>query len=225
MMLTIAPPPLSSHDSYIDRLPRLFLKEEEELIKDLVIIRPKWLFEVMRSIVEIDPKEDCDGIASEHVLRLEDFGVASMELLTNYLKKFISESSDITLDHLLLILRSYCLIFPLQSEPKALSSPEGADGDDAHETSYSEYIVPCKLPKDPDVCIPEEKCCVFYFDFCQFLPDEIYHRLMCLASKPQRNQSNTFSKRRCVFPSLFDTYWIMETEREMHRLKFTVLTW
>ncbi len=177
----------------------------------------------MRGIVEA---EDCDGIASVHIMHLES-GVASMELLRNYLMKFISESSDITLDHLLLILRSYCLIFPLQPEPKALSSPEGA-----HGASYSEYIVPCKLPDDldeDDVDILEEECCVFYFDFCRFLPDEIYHRLMCLASaasKPQRRKPNIFSKRRCVFHSLFGTYWIMEAEKEMHRLKFTVLkTW
>ncbi len=188
-----------------------------------MILHPPWLITVMRGIVEA---EDCDGIASEHFLHLDSSGVASMELLKNYLMKFISGSSDISLDNLLLILRSYCLIFPLQPEPKALSSPEGTDG------AHAEYSVPCKLPDDlddKDVDILEEKCCVFYFDFCRFLPDEIYHRLMCLASaksKPQRRKPNIFSKRRCVFHSLFGTYWIMEAEREMHRLKFTVLrTW
>ncbi len=189
-----------------------------------MILRPHWLIEVMRSIVEIDPAKDCNiQIESKHVLHLES-GVASMELLSNYLKEFISGSSYITLDHLLLILRSYCLIFPLQSEPKALSAEGGA--------SYPEYIIPCQLPDDlgnNDVNIPERKCCIFYFDFCQFLPDEIYHRLMCLASassEPQRRKPNIFSKRRCVFHSLFGTYWIMEAEREKHRLKFTILrTW
>ncbi len=195
-----------------------------------MILHPHWLIEVMRVIVEIDPAEDCDNqIEHKHVLHLES-GIASMDLLTNYLMKSISGSSDITMDHLLLILRSYCLIFPLQPEPKALSSPEGAEG--AHGASYSEYIVPCKLPDDLDeydVDILEEECCVFYFDFCQFLPDEIYHRLMCLASaasKQQRRKPNIFSKRRSVFHSLYSTYWIMEAEEKMHRLKFTVLkTW
>ncbi len=184
-----------------------------------MILHPHWLIEVMSGIVEKDPAKDIDNeIEHKHVLHLES-GIASMELLTNYLMKFISGSSDIKLDHLLLILKSYCLIFPLQPETKALPK----------------YIVPCKLPDDlddEDVSILEERCCVFYFDFCQFLPDEIYHRLMCLASaasKPERrkpNITNIFSKRRCVFHNLFGTYWIMEAEREMHRLKFTVLrTW
>ncbi len=218
--------------AFIERLPRLFLKEEEKKsIQDLVILHPRWLITVMKIIVETTPTICYDGIASEHIRPLKR-GVACIEIFEHFLKDFISGSSDITLDHLLLILRSYCLIFPLQPEPKALSSPEGADGDDAHGALYSEYIVPCKLPKDPcdkDVDILEEECCIFYFDFCQFLPDEIYHRLMCLASaasKPQRRKPNIFSKRCCVFHSLFGTYWIMETEREMHRLKFTVLrTW
>ncbi len=219
--------------AFIERLPRLFLKEEEEKksIQHLVILHPHWLITVMKIIVEITPTICYEGIASEHIQPLNR-GVACMEIFKHFLKDFISGSSDITLDHLLLILRSYCLIFPLQPEPKALSCPEGADGDDAHGASYSEYIVPCKLPKDPDdkdVDILEKECCIFYFDFCQFLPDEIYHRLMCLASaasEPQPRQPNIFSKRRCVFHSLFGTYWIMEAEREMHRLKFTVLrTW
>ncbi len=87
-----------------------------------------------------------------------------MELFEHFLEKFISESSNFTLDQLLFILRSYCLIFPLQPE----ASP--ADGG----ASYPKYIVPCKLPDDlddNDVDILEEKCCIFYFDFCQFLPD------------------------------------------------------
>ncbi len=204
---------------YTDRLSLLFLKKEEKkLIQNLVILHPHWLIEIMSGIVEKDPAKDCDNqIEHKHVLHLES-GVASMELLKNYLTKFISGSSDITLNHLLLILRSYCLIFPLQPESKALDLPK--------------YIVPCKLPDDlddKDVNILEEECCIFYFDFCQFLPDEIYHRLICLASaksKPQRGKPNIFSERRCMFHSLFNTYWIMEAERKMHRLKFTVLkTW
>ncbi len=192
------------------------------MIQDLVILDPHWLIEVMRGIVEIDPTDDCDGIASEHVLRLESGGVASMELLTNYLKEFTSGSSDITLDQLLSILRSYCLIFPLQPGP---SSPEGADGG----ASYTEYIVPCKLPDDLDdkeVDIPERKCCVFYFDFCQFLPDEIYHRLMCLASaasNPGMIKRSKFSKQRCVFYDLHGANWIIKLEREKHRMKFAFL--
>ncbi len=207
------------HCYYTDRLPRLFLKKvERNLIQDLVILHPHWLIEVMRAIVEITPATCNNQIASEHIRPLKR-GVACMELFKYILKDFISGSS---LNHLLLILRSYCLIFPLQP---ALSSPEGADGG----ASYPEYIVPCKLPDDlddKDVDILEEKCCVFYYDFCQFLPDEIYHRLMCLASASSEPQRRIFSKRRCVFHSLFGTYWIMEAEREMHRLKFTVLkTW
>ena len=184
-----------------------------------MILDPHWLIEVMRGIVEIDPTENCDRIASEHVEHLES-GVASIELLTYYLKEFISGSSDITLDHLLLILRSYCLIFPLQPEPKPLSSSEGG-------ASYTEYIVPCKLPENLNyVDIPEERCCVFYFNFFQFLPDEIYHRLMCLASaasKPNMGERNKFSKQYCVFYNLHGTDWIIKPERDKHWMKFAFL--
>ncbi len=198
------------------------------MIQDLVILHPHWLITVMTVIVEITPAICYDGIASEHI-RLLKRGVASKTLFEHFFKDSLARSSCIALDHLILILRSYCLIFPLRPEPKALS---GADGG---ASSYPEYIIPCQLPDDlddNDVNNLERKCCIFYFDFYQFLPDEIYHRLMCLASaasKPERRKpsiTNIFSKRRCVFHSLFGTYWIMEAEREMHRLKFTVLkTW
>ncbi len=213
--------------SFIERLPRLFLKEEERnLIQDLVILHPHWLITVMKVIVEIKLITRNNQIANEHIRPLKG-GVACMEIFELFLREFISGSSDniITLDHLLLILRSYCLIFPLQPEPKALSSPEGAEGG----ASYTEYIVPCKLPDDLDdkeVDIPEGKCCVFYFNFCRFLPDEIYHRLMCLASgesKPGMEERNKFSKQRCVFYNLHGTNWIIKLEREKHRMKFSFL--
>ncbi len=209
--------------AFIEHLPRLFLKEEERnSIEDFVILRPHWLINVMTVVVEIKPNDSYDGIANEHILPLKR-GVAYRELFEHFLNKSISGSSDIiTLDHLLLILRSYCLIFPLQP---ALSSPEGAVGG----ASCPKYIVPCKLPDDLNdnyVDIPEEKCCVFYFDFCQFLPDEIYHRLMCLAStasKPKMGKCNKFYKKHCVFYNLHDTNWIIKLEREKHRMKFAFL--
>ncbi len=213
--------------AFIERLPRLFLKEEERnLIQHLVILHPHWLITVMKVIVEIKPNDSYEGITNEHIRSLKR-GVAYRDIFKHFLKEFISGSSDniITLDHLLLILRSYCLIFPLQPEPNALSSPEGANGG----ASSLKYIIPSKLLDDlhvNDVTIPEEKCCVFYFDFCQFLPDEIYHRLMCLASaasKPKMGERNKFSKQRCMFYNLYGTNWIIKAERKKHRMKFAFL--
>ncbi len=213
--------------AFIECLPRVFLKEEERnLIQHLVILHPHWLITVMRVIVEIKPDDNYEGIANEHIRSLRE-GVAYMEIFKDFLKKFISGSSDniITLDHLLLILRSYCLIFPLQPESNTLSSPEGAEG----AASSLKYIIPSKLLYDlhvKDVTIPEEECLVFYFDFRQFLPDEIYHRLMCLASeasKPKIGECNKFSKQRCMFYNLHGTNWIIKLEREKHRMKFAFL--
>ncbi len=211
--------------AFIEHLPHLFLKVEEgELIQDLVILHPHWLITVMRVIVEIKTNISYEGITNKHIRSLKR-GVASKTLFEHLFKDSLARNSCIALDHLLLILRFYCLIFPLQPEPKALSSPEGADGG----ASYTEYIVPCKLPDDLDdkeVDIPEGKCCVFYFNFCRFLPDEIYHRLMCLASaasKPGMEERSKFSKQRCVFYNLHGTNWIIKLEREKHRMKFAFL--
>ncbi len=185
-----------------------------------MILHPHWLIKVMRDIVEITPHKIYDGIANEYIRPLKR-GVAYMKLFEHFLMKFISGSSVITLNHLLLILRSYCLIFPLQLE----ASPESADSG----ASYQEYIVPCRLRDDlddKDVDILEERCCVFYFDFYQFLPDEIYHRLMCLASAasiPKTGKCNKFSKQCCVFYNLHGTNWIIKVEREKHRMKFAFL--
>ncbi len=189
-----------------------------------MILDPHWLITIVTVIVEITPTKSNDGIASEHIRSLQK-GVASKTLFEHFFKDFLVRSSCIALKHLLLILRSYCLIFPLQPEPKALSFPEGADGAKGG-ASYTKYIIPCILRddlNDKKVDIPEGKYCVFYFDFCGFLPDEIYHRLMCLASaasKPGMKERNEFSKQRCVFYKLHGTNWIIKLERDKHRMKF-----
>ncbi len=156
----------------IGRLSTLFLnKEEMEQISNLVIIDPQWLFSAMQVIMEL-PTNDT-RITGEEQLMLEKSGKIAFKAL----EKLWSGSSSLQVKQsglenahkLCLILQAYCLIHPVKFEGK---------GEDFY------YIIPSLLPAHlPDPKHTSVECSQlwmhFYFDFQQFLPQEIFHRLIC----------------------------------------------
>ncbi len=190
-------------------LPRLFLQDFYKELNDLVVLDLKWLLTAMKVIMEITVRDDVADLTLSQKRRLEKNGVADFEVFEVCWKKFVSE--PIKVRHLCLIFQAYCLMFPVANQ--------------------QQFIIPSKLPDNihiGQVCKVLEEYTTFYFDFNQFLPDEIYHRLICLASsycKVERSQrlSNCYSKRICFFSRLRDTNWVIEMEEENQTLKFMVL--
>ena len=204
---------------FAECLPRLFLSGEElTMLKDLIIVRPHWLISIMTVIMELKTKHRNQNLTTAQVSQLEKAGLADLELLEVCWEKFIStpkSSSDVKIEikHLCLILQAYCLVYPVSAPIE-----EG-------KKSCSKFIIPCKLPdlltSQPQ--LPGSSC--FGFDFRGFLPAEIYHRLICLASrqaKPPKGFSNLYSSKKCYFRNLEGTHWIMEMDSEKHMLNFEV---
>lgn len=159
----------------------------------------------MREVVELDPKGSIPGHDRDQVRDLEKHGVASIKLLNSCWCNI--GSPDVNSQHLSLICQAFCLIFPDQSGSK--------------------YVIPCKLPDK----FSEGKLCsrmsnsrnaiLFYFDFCKFLPDVIYHRLICLmVSKCSRYELSQF---KCFFDGELGTRWIIEKEEAKQRFKIIVM--
>ena len=124
----------------------------------------------------------------------------------------------ISVRQLCLIFQAYCLIVPVHCEGMSA----------AGQLESQKFIVPCKLPftiQDDRIYKLSECFVTFYFEFHDFLPDEIYHRLICLAWKSSKvvredKVGNRLSKRSCYFVNLERTIWLIE--HEYQRLKIMV---
>lgn len=201
-------------------IPRLFLSDSEyEKLMDYVVLNPHWLMSMMKVIMELSTKNNEAELSNEQILKLVEEGVADLEVLNTCWKKYIPSSespSAIGIDHLCLIFQAYCLIHPI-------SKPSDEEG-------TRNFLIPCKLPDEIEnstICRIIESYTPFYFDFNEFLPDEIYHRLICListmAKPPQPEICNYYSKQRCFFSGIMGTNLITEKDEARQRLKIKVL--
>ena len=202
-------------------LPRLFLKDDHlKELRNLIILDPQWLMTMMKDIVEL--KTDHGNkellLSNTQAQYLRD-GFADFSIFKIFWEETSDSLSAITVQHLCLIFQAYCLIYPVHSV--------NARG----RTAEQKYIIPCKLPEqinDDSVCKSIENHSTFCFDFYEFLPDEIYHRLICLASemcviKRKQRVHNRYSKRKCFFFNLLDTNWVVEFHESNQQLIISVL--
>ena len=162
----------------------------------------------MKEVVELGSKnaEVCERLRTDQVLTFKKDSIADLDVFSACWKLSVESlpKGSITVHQLCLIFQAYCLIFPVQCEGvSAAGQPES-----------QKFNVPCKLPftiqDDDDVYKLSESYATFFFDFYDFLPDEIYHRLICLAwknSKTVREQENVnkLSKSACYFVNLEKT--------------------
>ena len=176
----------------------------------------------MKGVVELGSKaaEEESGISNCQVLQFERDSIAEFDIFSACWRLSVeSLPKDIlTVRQLCLIFQAYCLIFPVHCE--SISTAE--------QLQSQKFIVPCKLPftfedMEQVTKVAESTFATFYFDFHDFLPDEVYHRLICLAWKNSKGQEegNRLSKRSCFFVSLNETNWLIQ--HEYQRLKVMVL--
>ena len=212
-------------------------------IVELIILDPSWLSKVMKAIVELDPAEFEGDRRNVHMLRK---GVASKQLLMKVWNEFLLDATqeDQPFHHLCMILQAYCLIYPLKesvlsdsenrSEQLTYSSTSSTSKvSERHESKASDlFLVPCMLPPET---VEERKddsqlnWMTFYFNFQKFLPEVIYHRFICqMLAAFQRANFNCcalqqFSRTWCRFDNIHDCNWKIELQRNLHRLKISLL--
>ena len=205
----------------IGHLPRLFLREEEyRLLQELIVLDPDWLIRLMKVVMELDPTKNVPGIRGDQMRDLSSSGIADSKVLEVIWGEFISPASGIEVRHLCLMLQAYCLIYPVEMVTST-----------GKKSPIQQFIIPCKFPTEIESAILPKwvgKCVTFYFDFDGFLPDEIYHRLICLTSKeskppPKKLDHKRYSSKMCIFYSLLGTKWVIEMEGHEQRLKIGVI--
>jgi hypothetical protein len=175
----------------------------------------------MKVIMELDSTSDIPGLSGKQVKHLRSYGVADTDVLEVCWKEFISAVPNIEIRHLCLMLQAYCLIYPIK-----MVISRGKE-----KPHIPQYIIPCKFPAEIESRVMPawvEKCATFYFDFDGFLPEVIYHRLVCLASNISKLPSSQldqkrYSRKMCLFYKILETNWVIEMERRKQRLKIRVV--
>ena len=202
-------------------IPRLFLADEQyEKLVNLAILNPHWLMSMMKVIMELTTKTD-EAIArldNDQVFKLTKEGIADFKVLEVCWDRFLPHS-DVTIGHLCLIFQAYCLIRPLPRDEDSSVSPSDPPAD-------QKFLIPCKLPDeitDDRICKIAEQYKSFYFDFNEFLPDEIYHRLICLISTVAKPLSTKlchhYSRQQCFFTGVLGTNMIIQMDEAQQRLR------
>ena len=208
-------------------------EEREELAK-LIILDPAWLGKVMGAIVELDPSDPDFHGDRKPAMKLTKAGIASKELLMEVWGDILADTADRnrSFDHLCTILKAYCLIYPLKESTVRSLEDHSSTSESLETLSVRHFLVPCMLPDAERIKGRDDNhwdWIIFYFDFESFLPEELYHRLLCqLIAEFQRTNSNSltppqFSKRFCRFNNIYDCNWKVELLRDVHRLKISVL--
>ncbi len=206
---------------HAEKLPTLFLEEwEKRELQDLVLLDPKWLIKVMKEVMELLRKGS--RLVGTDARELEVTGKAKESLLRDCWKGYYDEANEASFRNLCLMLQAYCLIYPIKSSQKLIPRPpqsshsapsvsvsgslpatqpsrSQSEGINASPSSRM-FLIPCKLPPLKDKEKGGIEGIKFYFDFCEFLPAEIYHRFICrmLAVTKKANESK-FSATVCEF--------------------------
>ena len=182
---------------FAEFLPRLFLdKEDYKKLCHLIILDSTWLMTAMKGLMELGSySAEVRRLSTSQILKFKKDSITDFKVLSACWKLPVESlpEGSITVHQLCLIFQAYCLIFPVHCEGVSA----------AGQLESQKFIVPCKLPftiEDNRIYKLSESFVTFYFDFYDFLPDEIYHRLICLAWKNstverQEKLGNRLSKR------------------------------
>ena len=194
----------------------------------------------MKQVMEL--KEGTGVIPNMDMIELKENGIAKVEVLEKCWTELCEEGQEFNFKLLLLLLQSFCLIFPIAqsipiphqksqaspnlavsfqlpaaassmslSDSPATSLPESqlsAQQDDqtskmtiriqneasAASERVATYIIPFMLPDDPPSDKQIARYKKFYFDFKDFLPNEVYHRLLCLMLRDQPAKKDSILK-------------------------------
>ncbi len=225
------------------KLPSLFLKDLVDEINDLVLLDPKWLIDVMKELMELQdvntgkvdrrkPVYDNNDLDN-----LEDQGIASENLLRKCLEGYYSEREEaVTFLRLCRMLQAYGLIYPVEGNPPVNASDEMPGNSSLSQSlskgiststsisSSHDFLVPCMLPDKENL----HECpgwITFYFDFLKFLPEVVYHRLICLMLAESKQHSVPLTKEWCIFSDIGgfeNSRWKIELSKDLHKLQISV---
>lgn len=214
--------------------PSLYLTDEQKKkLDNLILLDPDWLTRMMRNVMKLQTGRGSE-LSNNEKLELKKTGCVRLSSLR---KSCWNELNDGDFANLILMLQSFCLIFPLHQcefpapvqssiTPVNVSSTQDlTDTRVIHHTLHEEppstisdtfYLIPSKLCNDISQP-PDELLCgfkfSFVFDFFGFLPEQVYHRLLCLMLKRRcaiTKPREEFTAKYFIIKGVEDCNWIVQ---------------
>ncbi|XP_071799205.1 uncharacterized protein [Asterias amurensis] len=169
----------------LNRTGDVIYREDDEILKEYVVINPQNLLDVLKTVVCIPPKASRNLIEADDWSVLENEGVASLRLIKSVV------GSDSLLHCVIRLMKAYDLVIPVPySGIETDYSQQASDGDflstRGESTTTPElsdyFIVPSYLPEfngdNEDFWEPSQQDEEYVFDFGYVSADSIFHRLL-----------------------------------------------
>ena len=176
-------------------LPTLFLtKEDTKPLQEVVLIKPQWLADVMKELMNIDRGdekfEDLGRETHEAIDCLINTGKADKDLVLFPLWKEHHNGSQQLFEQICLLLEAYGVIIPIEQSQC--------------------YYISCKLPIAKELKIPRRtnNCNTFHVDFKNGLfPPFILHQLMFKMYQDCSPSKYEFGMNECYMEYIQDCQW------------------
>ena len=180
-------------------LKSIYLEQlEKDHISTDILVKPTWLISVMTEVMEVSMSHAI--LENEDIDTLRKTGMASMAFLRKLWQDYHKDDED--------LFKKICLLMRAHGLMQAIMSTD------------IRFIIPCMLSqKEQNFPIGY----TFYFDFKGFLPQEVFHCLICLVIKTCQEVPDCsppeFSANSCIWYSFKGYDWCIQPMSETHRLK------
>jgi len=178
-------------------------------LHDVVLIKPQWLADVMKELMNIDRGDDKlkpEGDDMKKALRkFEKEGTVDKKQVLYPLWRKYHNGSEEVFQQICLLLEAYGLIVPI-------------------EQSQQVYFVPCKLPQTVnDIPIVTENCHKISLIFKDSLfPPFLLHQLMFLLYREQTPSHYLFSDKECFIEYVRGCQWWLKQNDSCDSIDVTI---
>ena len=100
------------------------------------------------------------------MVQFKKTGTIPVDVLKQCWQELLGENPDVVFDSILSVLKAFFLLCPY---------PQPED-----EPPLNLYLVPSALPTETKDILFTKECYTFYFEFPQYLPEEVYTHMVCL---------------------------------------------
>ena len=182
----------------------IFLEESEKRqISTVILIEPRWLISIITKVMEVQMSSCTLKNTEIHILKTT--GMVKCESLYE-LWKDDHKGDDNQFQIICLLMQAYGLM-------QAIKPNIGSN--------HIQFMIPCMLSQRELPC-PNEGY-TFYFDFKGFLPQEVFHCLICMVIKKSHEVPScnppSFSANKCIWYWFKGYYWSIQLLSQEHRLK------
>ena len=187
---------------------------EKADINAIVLVNPSWLIDIMKKVMKVE-KSNPD-LTNTDIINLQTTGRTTADVLFKLWQKD-HHGSDDQFQLICLLMRAHGLMQAIKYESSDKSVPKPTHTSHSTEPQSLEFIIPCMLSnKKPEFHLEGY---TFYFDFNGFLPQEVFHCLICLVIKKCQETPPMCWADACIWYCMKGYDWSVQLLSGEHKLK------